>query len=296
MLELAIRKAVAVILPAALILAAVLSSPRAEAGPKLRVITYNVALGVPMKLEGSLPTGFLKRRASIRRLLERHPLLRDFDVLGLQEVCEDRHQAHFEYFREILRAQGATPYSRFAAANPLSNKKCREGQMILSRYPIVDSGKFELPLLRPGGKVALWVDLLVPSGSGDEIVRVYNLHLDNRGKTLFAAKGRWKQMRAVLDHYREWRARYPHRPAIVLGDFNALSRLYDFWHRELAIRETMKVLSASITRRRPTHVSGHQIDWIFFDQLELKYSKVVYKLKSDHFPVMADFGPSDEAE
>lgn len=253
----------------------------------LRVVSYNIALGAFIKLENTVNAQFLKRRFSIARFLQSHSALKDFDVIGLQEICKGRHDEQPEYFRAILRHRGLTPYSRFAAASPLSNDGCMNGQMILSRYPIVDSGTFELPLLRPGGKVVLWVDIAVPGHASP--FRFYNLHLDNRGKSLFAEAGRWKQMQTVLSHYREWQADHPGSPAIILGDFNALNRLYNFWEREKTIRETMKVLSPSLDHYKATHITAHQTDWIFFQNLKLSRSQVAYRMRSDHFPVAADF-------
>ncbi|GEM_PF-1106267 len=259
---------------------------------ELRVVTYNIFYGKALDLERKLYPAFLKKRVSIARFLNRHSALKNFDILGLQEICEGRPGSasdQQEYFREILRAQGISPHGRFVAANPRSNDRCRSGQMILSRFPIVESGTFELPLLRPGGKQALWVDIEVPTVGGTKRVRVYNLHLDNRGKSLLAEKGRWKQIQTVLTHLEHWQSKNPDTPVIVLGDFNALNKLYNPWKREKTIREMSKLFQPSLKKYKATHITGHQLDWIFSRNLKLKKSRVAYKMLSDHFPVSADF-------
>lgn len=274
-----------------LVLTSVLpSNGHATNAPKtLRVVSYNIAQGHALGFERSLHSKFLKRQASIATAFRRKAGLKNFDILGLQEICKGAAEEQLEYFRNILRSRGYSSYSRFAQANPFANDHCRSGQMILSRYPIVDSGVIELPLLRPGGKVALWADIEVSVEGGYQKLRVYNLHLDNRGKSLFAEKGRWRQMEAVLLHFFEWQMKNPNTPGIILGDFNSLNEIYNPWNREKTIRETAKYLDPSLRKYRATHLSGHQLDWIFSLNLKLLRSRVVYKLLSDHFPVSADY-------
>jgi endonuclease/exonuclease/phosphatase family metal-dependent hydrolase len=103
-------------------------------------------------------------------------------------------------------------------------------------------------------------------------------------------QGRLVQIRVILDHMREWRRTNPFTPLILMGDLNSLGKSYDPWRREASVREIMKTMKPSLTKHHHTHVLlPHQIDWIFYDELELQGSKKILVVLSDHYPVAADF-------
>ena len=124
----------------------------------------------------------------------------------------------------------------------------------------------------------------------------------NRGESFFAAEGRWGQMQAILAHIAAWREAHPDAALLVVGDFNSLANLGDPWARERTIVEMHRRYDSAISEYTPTHLLQYQLDWIFYERLQLQEASVVDLVRSDHYPVVAEFvvgprpAPSDVAE
>lgn len=274
--------------PLVLLSACALLTPLAavpgETDARLRVVTYNVRMG-------EFFTKLL--RPMIRRSFTRRSGLKGAHIFALQEVCINKARER-EFFEEIVRSTHGVAYSHGETAEPgPGGSKCDVGQLIVSPYPILASGKVQFPKV---GKYrsAAWADLAV-SGPGYDRIRVYSLHLSNRkGKQYAPIEGRWRQARLVLDHLAEFKREFPTAPVIVAGDFNALGHIYDPWVREKTIREFSKVLDPTLRGFKITALIPYMIDWIFQDGLKLVGSRVEHVIYSDHFPVVADFEPSGQ--
>ncbi|MEL6181661.1 MAG: endonuclease/exonuclease/phosphatase family protein [Myxococcota bacterium] len=249
----------------------------------LRVVTYNIALGKWLTTH-SPQLRRLGRDHSVLAALRAHPQLRDFDLLAVQEVCSDRNG------EQLAALARLAPYIAFERADPERDGECRKGQALISRYPIWATGRIDLPQLRRVGRSAMWADLVVPDSSGGMApLRIYNLHLDNRGESLFAAEGRWEQMQQVLEHIAVWREEHPDEALLVVGDFNSLAYLAHPWLRERTIVEMQRRFDSAIPEYAPTHLLQYQLDWIFYERLQLQQATVVDLVRSDHYPVVAEF-------
>lgn len=254
----------------------------------LRVVSYNIALGYALEARNSAWRMISRDSYSIRAALKKHPDLRDFDILGVQEVCSDNGG------RQLKRLAALGPYHVvFGRADMDRNGECRKGQAIVSRFPVEASGTLHLPQIRRIGRSAVWADVTVPTQDGrGQPLRVYNIHLDNRGESFFASEGRWVQMQAILAHIDAWRTEHPDTPLILLGDFNSLGDLVNPWDNERTIRELRDRFISAIPEYKSTHVLSHQLDWIFHDTpdaLQIRRAKVVGVVRSDHLPVVVDF-------
>lgn len=253
---------------------------------RLRVISYNVHLGEALIDEQQ---GGSK---SMSQTFREHEYLRDVDILGLQELCSDEEGWQLDYFDTLMRSFGGPSYSAFALSDPVGKMMCGRVEAIFSRHPIVDSGAIDLPNVRQP-RSAVWADIEVPSadGTGKVLMRVYNLHLENRPVNMSWEEGRLRQTRVVLAHLAAWRATHPDAPVILLGDLNSLSNYWDFWHREDSIAEIEREgLQPTLKKHHRTiTLAPHQVDWIFFTGLKQRRSQVEHVWLSDHFPVVADF-------
>ncbi|XXF76216.1 endonuclease/exonuclease/phosphatase family protein [Myxococcaceae bacterium GXIMD 01537] len=253
---------------------------------RLRVITYNVHLGEALIDERDGGSD------SMAQKFQQYGLLRNADILGLQELCSDEDGWQVDYFNEYMRSLGGPSFSAVALADPVEKTMCARVEAIFSRHPIVDAGAIELPNVRQP-RSAVWADIDVPSmnGTGTVRIRVYNAHLENRPENMSWEKGRLLQTQVILEHLEAWRATHPDSPVILLGDLNSLSRYWDFWRKEDSVNEIKRHgLEPSLKKyNRTLTLTPHQVDWIFFDQLKMRRSRVVHIYLSDHFPVVADF-------
>lgn len=256
----------------------VLDGPRLGDGQQLRVVSYNIGLGYMLETRDPRLMRLSRKDYSILAALDRHPVLQKFDVLGLQEVCsDDDHLARLRNLQPNLHVY-------FARADPHRPGECRKGQAVLSKYPIVAGGTITLTnSRRVVGRSAIWVDIELPGHAHP--LRVYNVHLENRGPDSV----RTVQTREILAHVTQWREGNPRSPVIVLGDFNSMGRRMRPFAKENCISEMEQRLRSAIPNYESTHVLDFQTDWIFFDDLRLVRAKVVDIVRSDHYPVVADF-------
>jgi len=240
------------------------------------VITYNIHKGA----------GIEKNPSGLRKFLTNTPGLKDFDVLAVQEICGDNNALQVRTLSALLSTPSRPIYTYFVSSDLSAQKECGKGQAIFSRRPIVGTGSILLPFIRQP-RVMVWVDVRV----GTRLVRIYNLHLDNRSKrTLFIEKERLEQVRGALNTILEFRRLNPSAGTIVTGDFNSFGHVFNIWHREPSIKEMRKYFEASLRGYKMTALPFSQLDWIFYDGLELVSSRVIAHFEhSDHFPVVADF-------
>jgi endonuclease/exonuclease/phosphatase family metal-dependent hydrolase len=291
-----IKNVGAVAVMALSLVAGLSASPQSLASPvqdkvPLRVISYNVKLGFAMKQERKLGKKKLAKKFSMARMIKKHERLKNFDILGVQEICTNQGGWQLEYFNDFLRQEYGGSWMSVAREDPDTSFMCERASVIFSRYPITNSGVIQLPRINQARSVA-WADIEIPGEEGRLPIplRVYNAHFDTEAKGMSDEAGRLLQARAVIEHIREWREQNPFQPVILMGDLNSLGKIWDPWRREAAILELSKTLHPTLKGHHHTHVVlPHMIDWIFYDTMELVRSKVVYKLLSDHYPVAADF-------
>ncbi len=255
-------------------------------GARLRVISYNIYLGKALRAERSA-SDEVKPLLSIARLLGRHPSLRGFDVLGLQEVCSGEAGWQLEYFDRLLREQYGVSWMHFGRSDEFGSQMCERGEAVFSRHPIVAGGRIRLPNIKEE-RSAIWADIETPHGP----LRVYNAHLENNPKGRGDANGRWLQTTVILRHLLAWRKEHPGVPLILLGDLNTTGGLLTPWRRERTITELSKILESAINRYVPTFIfPPFQLDWIFQDGLATAGARVIHTHLSDHYPVVADLEP-----
>lgn len=285
---------------AGLALAAACATPPdlrgARAGPDertLRVVTFNVHYGEALLDERD------GNRRSISRTFLAHPALRGVDILALQEVCAGDGGWQLAYFDQMVDGPAGSSKMAVARSDPSDEGlPCERVEAIVSRYPIVAQGVLQLPqLFEP--RSAVWADIAIGDPQGARpptLVRVYNAHLENKPRGDWT-QGRLVQMKAILAHVEAWRSEHPGSPVILLGDFNTNGHGWDYWRREplLEALDRHHFRASLEERRRTLTLLPHALDWIYFDGLHLRGSKVVHVWLSDHFPVVADFelpGPS----
>ena len=227
---------------------------------KIVVASYNIHRGVG-----------LDRRLDLDRTVEVIAEMSP-DVVGLQEVVRQNgskqaDQAAYlaarlgmELIMGVTRAHGDGTY----------------GNAVLTRFPVIGSGGFDLSRGRREPRGCLRVDL----GVNGSTLHVFNCHLG------LGLQERREQLR-LLAGFVQASARL-HGPRMLMGDFNE-------WHRGPITRGLRVEFSSPLRRMRRTHPAIFplfRLDRIYWDaELEGEafhaHRSRLARVASDHLPVVA---------
>jgi endonuclease/exonuclease/phosphatase family metal-dependent hydrolase len=240
------------------------SAPLAIAKRSIRVMTYNIHVGVGMdkKLD-------LQRIADV--INKERP-----DLVGLQEV--DRGVERTQRKDEIVELAAMTKM-QYAFAHNLDYQGGHYGVAILSRFPIrsIDHRMYQNKReTERRGMIRIEVKI------DGKPIHFVTTHLDYQ-----FADGRLFEAEQMLNYLRDVKG-----PLIVVGDFNdeptgttyklMLNQFDDAW---VSSRQTATGLSY------PADKPSKRIDYVFLrksDGLKAKKSWIVETLASDHTPVVTE--------
>lgn len=266
-----LRKSLFVSLLIALSGVAILSSPaaRTSAEPlafsqKIRVMTYNIHVGVGMDKKLDLP-----RIAGV--INAQHP-----DLVGLQEV--DRGVQRTQGIDEIAELAKLTRMD-YAFAFNLHYQGGQYGVAILSRSPIRATDHRLFQNTREAERRGFIRAEVRVHG---RLVNFVTTHLDYQYDD-----GRLFESQQLLSALKDVKG-----PLIIVGDFNDIPAgrayqlmRYQFGDAWIESRGTEEGLSY------PADKPAKRIDYIFFrstDRVRTKSAWIINTLASDHLPVVAD--------
>ncbi len=239
-------------------------SASAPKSTKLRVMTYNIHVGVGMDQKMDL-----QRIAEV--INHEHP-----DLVGLQEV--DRGVRRTQGVDEIAELSKLTNMS-YAFAHNLDYQGDQYGVAILSRFPIaaIEHRKFE-NRREAERRGMLRVEVEVEGST----INFVTTHLDYQ-----FSDGRVFEVEQLLRDLEGTQG-----PIIVVGDFNDESagdayKLMTTKFEDAWIASKAKEVGFSY----PADKLAKRIDYIFFrssDGIKVKKAWIVRSLASDHVPVVAD--------
>lgn len=242
---------------------------RSRDASQLRVMTYNIHYGTG--ISGELD---LEKTAEVIRAA-------DADIIGLQEVDRNfgersRFQDQPRLLASFLGMHHVYGESLKVPHLSLSRGVGHYGNMILSRYPIIDSEVLRLPTkwgIEP--RTALKATIAAPQG---EIV-VWATHLG------LSSAGRLEQVRTLLAAISQ-----EERPSVLLGDFNALPE-----SAEIRLVASQLQDAGKLDRRgQGTFYVGSgqsmpRIDYVWLDEsFSVSSYAVIPSPASDHLAVVAD--------
>jgi len=263
----------------------------------IRVVNWNVARFIEMKRNNN------KGSQTRLRMLE---LLRqqDADILCLQEFF---HSVDSGYYLNIdyVRNQLGYPYWYYSHDN--DGDKHYTGNIIFSRYPIVDSGLVRYP--RPTLPEALiHADIRI---NGDTI-RVHNTHLQSvqfgkrdyqriskiesmedsmvlNSRTILSKIKRGFTHRSIqADIIREIVGNSPH-PVIFCGDLNDVPNSYTYFTVRGGMQDAFLKRGFGIGRTFAALSPTLRIDYIFADRnFRVRQFNRIVKNYSDHYMIVAD--------
>jgi endonuclease/exonuclease/phosphatase family metal-dependent hydrolase len=229
----------------------------------IRVVTYNIHRCCGMD-----------RRVMPRRIADVLSSLNP-DVIALQEVLGpgSKGRGQDEFLGALLGMGWVMAPARLRRGHPFGN-------MILSRFPIVNDAQHDLTWRTRRGRCCQRADLRL----GDQTLHVYNVHF---GTGLRERQYQAERLAMILDHH------HGAGPKIILGDFNEWGRgvttdiLTPRFH-SLDIRPFVK-------RRRtyPGFLPLLHLDHIFYEggidvsHVHLPKTRAAL-VASDHLPLVAD--------
>ena len=182
----------------------------------------------------------------------------------------------------------------------LSGKSMQHGQVIFSKYPIINSGSVEFPET-PNN--AIYADIVKDT----DTIRIYNIHLESLrintdveklkeegSERLFKLAGltfKRQQFQTELFLMHKNRCSYK---IIICGDFN--NTAYSYVYRKIKgnLNDTFKEAGNGFGRTHNFKFFPLRIDFIFADEaFSVDSFKTYDEHLSDHFPIMTSLSLKD---
>ena len=253
-------------------------------GHSLKICTYNVG-AFSLSRRGTME----ETTENIRKFIESNSP----DIICLQEYYTAGDKNLSSLFEQY-------PYIHHHLSRVRNSAMV--GNIILSRYPIIDSGEL---LFEDTGNLCIYADISHPGAT----IRVYNAHLESHaisftaliksireGKKLYEKiyevhgrvamkfKKRALQVDTIVEHFKET----PY-PAIICGDFNDTPMSYTYHNltknRKDSFKESGKGYSATYSVFWPLL----RIDYILYPESFWSISHTTFRIDySDHYPVISE--------
>lgn len=281
----------------------------------LVVASYNIryARG-PFLISGGLlrKIGLLSRRRRSQNVLRNiklaagvltsGKLMPPIDLLALQEADKQTARAGGVHVARELAAELNMPWVHVPAGIPRGVKPVQRewwldfeepiqlhdkgdtGVALISRRRLTHVTRIDLPWQKCAWRPRLAIAATIPLG--ERSVRIINVHVDPHA----GSDGQLQQLEVIASH-----AEASKMPAIILGDFNTLSKekCVDT-RRFLEARGYTTPFRTGTATWRGSGLRMHA-DWIFSRDLQVKNYGVTRPLKSsDHWPVWAEIEMLDK--
>lgn len=176
----------------------------------------------------------------------------------------------------------------------LSGKKTRSGQVIFSKYPIVNSGSVEFPNTSNN---AVFADIV----KGKDTIRVYNIHLESlridakveslkkedSERLLKRIGNTFKMQQLQTELFLEHKKQCQYK-MVICGDFNNTAFSYVYRKIKGDLNDTFKEAGNGFGRTYDLKFFPIRIDFIFADDaFSVNGFKAYNEHYSDHYPIMA---------
>lgn len=176
----------------------------------------------------------------------------------------------------------------------LSGNRTKYGQVIFSKFPIVNSGSIEFP---DTANNAIFADVV----KGNDTIRVYNLHLQSMhidanveslknedSERLFKRVGNtFKMQQFQAELFLGHKKQCPYK-MIICGDFNNTAFSYVYKEIKGDLNDTYKEAGAGFGSTYDFKFFPIRIDFIFTDpDFKVDRLKTFEDKFSDHYPILA---------
>jgi len=263
-------------------------------GPYLISGGFRRKLGL-MSLAGR-PEHVARQISAAARAFSERKLLPRVDVLALQEADMRTKRTGGHHVAEELAAELGMHWVHEAAGIPRGVKPVKRqwwldfeepidlndtgdtGVALLSRLPLKDVTRIDLPWQECQWRPRLAIAATITLGTQD--VRIFNAHVDPHA----AVDGQLAQLEAIAALTGKTTL-----PAIVLGDFNTLSKQKCIETREFLEGHGFTTPFPTGTATWRTTILKMHADWIFVRGVKIERWGVAKPLNvSDHWPIWAE--------
>ncbi|MBC7425725.1 MAG: endonuclease/exonuclease/phosphatase family protein [Bacteroidia bacterium] len=258
--------------------------PAEPGGRQLRIATFNTQLQGYYEKKSFADTigGFIKQNK--------------YDVVCLQEFINV--EKVLTSTLEKLKRQSGLEYMYFQVLDD-KRKKGEYGSIILSRYPIVRSGKLEF---ENSGNLCIYADI----AAGSDTFRVYNTHLQSfrfkkddynllgdmptdGDKAMKQSKGLLRRMREAyikraeqVQEMREHIDNYERGNMIICGDFNDPPMSYTYGQLSTGMKDAFIESGSGIGNTYIGKMPSFRIDYILHSPYFRAFDYQDHILTSDH--------------
>lgn len=228
-------------------------------------------------------------------------LMPPIDILAVQEADKETVRAGGLHVARALAAELKMPWVHVPAGIPRGIKPVQRewwldfeepiqlhdsgdtGVALISRYQLREIVRLDLPWQKCPWRPRLAVAASIPLG--EKSIRIVNVHVDPHAAT----DGQLQQLEVIAAH-----AEASKGPAIILGDFNTLSKeKCTETRRFFEARGYTTPFRTGTATWRGSGIRLHA-DWIFTRHVQVKNYGVTRPLSSsDHWPVWAEIDMSD---
>ncbi|MBE0510232.1 MAG: endonuclease/exonuclease/phosphatase family protein [Chromatiales bacterium] len=243
--------------------------PSPESGHRLRLLSYNVQVGISSTQASHYLTKSWKHLLPAARRFENldriAQVLRDYDIVGLQELDAGSHRTGYVHLTEYLANKAHYPFWHHQLNRDLG-RLAQHGNGLLSRFRPSELSEHKLPGMLPGRGA-----LLTRYGHGEDSLVVIMAHL------ALSARARERQLGYLIDVINQ------HRHVVLMGDLNCS---HDCREMMLLFRHTHLREPAEILHTYPSWRPERNIDHILVSrELTVERCQVLNHAHSDHLPI-----------
>lgn len=238
----------------------------------LRILSYNVQVGIKTSRPHQYLTGSWRHVLPCSRRLDNLDLaaqmMREYDIVGVQEVDAGSLRSNFINLTEYLAERGHFPYW-YHQVNRKFGRIAQHSNGLLSHYHPAEVRDLRLPGLIPGRQA-----ILARYDSGGDSLAVIVVHL------ALSRRARLMQMDYLADVVNS----FPH--AIIMGDMNCRHNSREMQH---LIAKTRLHEPIEDVHTFPSWRPQHNIDHILVtSELTIDKFKELEHAGSDHLPLMTE--------
>lgn len=241
-----------------------------QQGPNtLRLLSYNIHVGLPSKHRHLTLARHLRNRLSIQHRLENlvkiADLIRDYDFVALQEIDSGSLRTGFVNQVEYLADKGDFPYWHHQINRNLG-KLAQFANALLSMYPPTQIINHKLPGTVPGRGA---IEVLLGKSDNPLVIIIMHLALGRRS--------RFRQLSFIRELIEE------HRHVVLMGDMNCS------WQTLLHKSPLKTTELVPVNTSLPTFPSWRPrraIDHVLVSPtLQVNNVEIISGLYSDHLPI-----------